>query len=620
MATYEEIYGKRVKEFDSDPTLDSSYEGQVWYDKATGTLRTVTASIAAWASTGPLISARSSGAGFGVPTAAVYAGGGPGANANTFEYNGSGWNTGGSLNTGRGELGGTTAGTETAGLCYGSHTAPPGFNISATCEEYDGTSWTNGNNMATSVSFEGGSGIQTAAFSAGGRVPGFSNNSQEYDGTNWSNGNNINTARQALAGMGTQTAGIIAGGESSSGGVTSSETYDGTNFTAGPNMGTARYRLAGSGSDSTACLVFGGRFNPPAADKAQTEAFDGTSWSEKGDLATARQQLSGNRGTSSSAIAAGGLPPPASATADTEEFTQSINTITAAAWSSGGNINEARRAFGSCGSNTAGLIFGGRLSPTASPPAGYRGQTEQYDGTSWTEVSDLNNTRSNVAGAGTQAAAVAFGGLNPSLGPRPADNVEEWDGSSWTNVTDVPTGSENYGSCGIQTAALQYGGSAPPGVLTTTLEYDGTNWTSGGAMNTARKLYNGSGTQTAALGAGGQEPSLSSKTEEYDGTSWSEVNNMNRAAFYSCSTSAPQTDSMSFGSGPSVNYVEKYDGTIWSTAPTLATSRSDGSGFGTSANGSVMVGGPSGPTTYPSATEEFTGVTETVTASTLTSS
>ena len=41
MATYEEIYGKRVKEFDSDPTLDSSYEGQVWYDKSTGVLKSV---------------------------------------------------------------------------------------------------------------------------------------------------------------------------------------------------------------------------------------------------------------------------------------------------------------------------------------------------------------------------------------------------------------------------------------------------------------------------------------------------------------------------------------------------------------------------------------------------
>ena len=41
MATYEEIYGKRVKEFDSDPTLDSSYEGQVWYNTGDGVLKSV---------------------------------------------------------------------------------------------------------------------------------------------------------------------------------------------------------------------------------------------------------------------------------------------------------------------------------------------------------------------------------------------------------------------------------------------------------------------------------------------------------------------------------------------------------------------------------------------------
>ena len=41
MATYEEIHGKRVDVFDSDPTLNSSYEGQVWYDSASGALKTV---------------------------------------------------------------------------------------------------------------------------------------------------------------------------------------------------------------------------------------------------------------------------------------------------------------------------------------------------------------------------------------------------------------------------------------------------------------------------------------------------------------------------------------------------------------------------------------------------
>ena len=43
MATYEELYGKRVKELSTDPTLDSSYEGQVWYNSATGTLRSLVA-------------------------------------------------------------------------------------------------------------------------------------------------------------------------------------------------------------------------------------------------------------------------------------------------------------------------------------------------------------------------------------------------------------------------------------------------------------------------------------------------------------------------------------------------------------------------------------------------
>ena len=49
MTDYADIYGKRVKVFDSDPTLDSSYEGQVWYNSATGTLKSVVA-FAAWRS------------------------------------------------------------------------------------------------------------------------------------------------------------------------------------------------------------------------------------------------------------------------------------------------------------------------------------------------------------------------------------------------------------------------------------------------------------------------------------------------------------------------------------------------------------------------------------------
>ena len=52
MATYEEIYGKRVEVLDTDPTLTTAYEGQVWYNSTTGTLKTV-GTTAAWVSGTP---------------------------------------------------------------------------------------------------------------------------------------------------------------------------------------------------------------------------------------------------------------------------------------------------------------------------------------------------------------------------------------------------------------------------------------------------------------------------------------------------------------------------------------------------------------------------------------
>ena len=41
MASYEEIHGKRVETFSSDPTLDSSYEGQVWFNSTEGVNKTL---------------------------------------------------------------------------------------------------------------------------------------------------------------------------------------------------------------------------------------------------------------------------------------------------------------------------------------------------------------------------------------------------------------------------------------------------------------------------------------------------------------------------------------------------------------------------------------------------
>ena len=119
MATYEEIYGKRVKEFDSDPTLDSSYEGQIWYDKDTGNLKSVVA-FSGWSSSSSLGSARYDAGGGGIQTAGLIFGGRspaiPSTNL-TEEYNGSGWSAGGNLNLGRQQM--FSFGSQTAALSFG---------------------------------------------------------------------------------------------------------------------------------------------------------------------------------------------------------------------------------------------------------------------------------------------------------------------------------------------------------------------------------------------------------------------------------------------------------------------------------------------------------------------
>src|SRR5210317_1975906 len=67
-------------------------------------------------------------------------------------------------------------------------------------------------------------------------------------------------------------------------------------------------------------------------------------------------------------------------------------TAQAGSWSTGGSMNTGRERFTGTGTQTSALGFGG------GPPE--VGLTESYDGTSWTEVADLNTVRRELAGSG----------------------------------------------------------------------------------------------------------------------------------------------------------------------------------------------------------------------------
>ena len=276
-------------------------------------------------------------------------------------------------------------------------------------------------------------------------------------------------------------------------------------------------------------------------------------------------------------------------------------------FASGGNMNTPRGATGSStkGTQTSSLVFGGESG------GGNRGLTEAYNGTTWSEVADLNTTRKNLMGAGTQTAAVGFGGYTNPGGF--TDVTEEWNGSSWTNGNAMNRAKDSAGKAGIQTAALSVAGSGTPGVtiLSEVEEYNGTNWSEVTNTPTALAHSQSFGIQTAAVSAGGTTPPTSPTypqaiTFEYDGSSWTGGGNINNARGLG-GTAGTQTAGVIMGGYQAppdalLSFVEDYNGTAFANAPTLITART-GNGCGGSTAGLAVTFGSTSPT-FTATTEE----------------
>ena len=110
--------------------------------------------------------------------------------------------------------------------------------------------------------------------------------------------------------------------------------------------------------------------------------------------------------------------------------TSDYKTITkvAGAFATGNGMNTGRSgsAPSQSGTQTAALCATGGAPPNVA-------NVEQYDGTSWTEVADVNTARQGGGGAGITTAALAVGGNGPVL------IVESWNSTSWTEIADLNT-------------------------------------------------------------------------------------------------------------------------------------------------------------------------------------
>jgi hypothetical protein len=607
MAKYSDIKGFTVQTLSTD-TIASQFAG------------------GSWASGGSMNTARRRVLGSGIQTAAIaVAGYSTAAQALAEQYNGSSWTEVADLNTQRDSGGMSGLAPYTATIYFGGGNSPGG-NTGAS-ESFDGSSWTEVADLNTGRNMAFGMGASsTAALGGGGETPPVVATVEKYDGSSWTEVGDLNTARAFAAGTGSNTAAIVFGGEPPF--LANAEQWNGSAWTEVGDLNTARSGLAGSGSTYTDALAFGGGA-PTAA--AVTEHFDGSSWTEIADLSTARGGGPMGAGTSALSIAAGGNNPGGNL-ASTEEWTapatfnqiqegqlffnsttntfkETLTDIPGGTWSSGGTMNNDERYFsGGAGIKTAAIAFGGD-SPQIN-------KTESYNGTSWTEVNNLNTTKNYVSGAGTYTAALCINGYQnpPNVD---LNQVESWDGTNWTEITETnETANAGNVSCGTQTAALITMRSPSPIAGRTEL-WNGSAWTETTDLNTARPNGAVFGISTSSLASGGSPGATYTQAESWDGSAWTEVGDLNLGRQSLGSAGANNLSGIVFAgnrpgaSSPAPGYTEAqrtefWNGTSWTEINDMSTDRAGGSSSksGGSATSAHAAGGNAPP--YTGVTEEWT--------------
>ena len=133
-------------------------------------------------------------------------------------------------------------------------------------------------------------------------------------------------------------------------------------------------------------------------------------------------------------------------------------------------LNQSRATTGNAGTSSSSGVFAGGES---GPPGTTYANTETWDGSSWTETTDINTARSYVgaSNSGTSTDMIIYGGAPAPASPTLANN-EVWDGSTWTEINDLSTARRNPGSGGTSSSALAAGGySNPPGTFSATEEF-----------------------------------------------------------------------------------------------------------------------------------------------------
>lgn len=315
MATYYDKHGQKVQYLSSDPA--NLTEGQVWYNSTSNTAKVQGYGTAAWASSGNLPQAGDERVGLGEQTAALSIArqnSGYQTFADCDTYNGATWTSSPNISTSRTSGFASREGSVTAGVYAGGFYHTPSSPTMGNTEEYNGSTWTATNPLNQARYGKGGWGTEPSMFAAGGYswTAGTTyTNTESYDGSCWTAVNSLNNARSGGFACGSPTAANYFSYSATAGFL---ENWDGTCWSTLPaSFNDAASGRTGAGTATSAWA--GGSGTSP---KQQTETWDGTSWSSS--PATTNQASSRTNsgcGTATAGLVFGGSP----TISATEEYT-----------------------------------------------------------------------------------------------------------------------------------------------------------------------------------------------------------------------------------------------------------------------------------------------------------
>ena len=193
-----------------------------------------------------------------------------------------------------------------------------------------------------------------------------------------------------------------------------------------------------------------------------------------------------------------------------------------------------------------------------------RGFTSNPAG-AWSTQPSLNTARFQGAGAGTQTSALAFGG-EANQSPSQSDHTESWNGTSWTEVNDLNAGKTYLPISGTYTSAITGGGLGPPSTALTVCEsWNGTSWTEVADINTGdggRVSFGEDNSNAVTVGG--------AVTEKWNGTSWSEIVDKNVNAGSAMAGDSPAGAGFVFG-GSGSGSPQHSGSTEQFTSPVIST-------------------------------------------------